>query len=243
MKMSRSIWIGSALGVLLIAVGATFWLQRAAAQRTAQRLLAGDADVVAQDPDLRAFALRTARPLYAKHCAGCHGTQLTGNPALGAPNLTDHVWLFGNGSVFSIERTLLYGIRSGAGQTRNVTDMPAFGVRGMLTATDINNVVQYLLRLNLRPYQTDAADEGRLVYGRKANCGDCHGGDARGNPDYGAPDLTVNVWNNGDDAASLYRAIYFGQHHIMPGWIDTLSLVQIRALAVYVYDASHPTMR
>jgi cytochrome c oxidase cbb3-type subunit 3 len=183
--------------------------------------------------------VRQAQPLYRAHCAVCHGENMTGNAALGAPDLTDQVWLYGKGSVFDIERTLLYGIRSGAPQTRNVTDMPAFGARGLLTPADINNVVQFLLQLNNRPYQAEAANEGKQVYERKANCGDCHGADAHGNPDYGAPDLTVNVWNSGGDAPSLYRAIYSGEHHVMPGWIGTLSLAQIRELAVYVYVASH----
>ncbi len=29
-------------------------------------------------------------------CAACHGTDGRGNPALGAPNLTDDIWLYGN---------------------------------------------------------------------------------------------------------------------------------------------------
>ena len=66
-----------------------------------------------------------------------------------------------------------------------------------------------------------------------------HGADGRGNEDYGAPDLTRNVWNSGGDPQSLFAAIYSGQHRIMPGWRRTLSLLQIRALATYVYAASH----
>ena len=30
-------------------------------------------------------------------CAACHGTDGKGNPALGAPNLTDDIWLHGYG--------------------------------------------------------------------------------------------------------------------------------------------------
>ena len=237
--MFRSTWTWVALLAVLVALGSVRWAQRAAEQRMAQRLLTASAEVSGLDPALRRFAVRQAQPLFRAHCAVCHGENMTGNVALGAPDLTDRVWLYGNGSVFDIERTLLYGIRSGAPQTRNVTDMPAFGARGQLTPADINNVVQFLLQLNRRPYQAEAASEGKQVYERKANCGDCHGADARGNPDYGAPDLTVNVWNSGGDAPSLYRAIYSGEHHVMPGWLGTLSLVQIRELAVYVYSASH----
>lgn len=237
--MFRRTWTWVALAAVLVVAGGVRWAVHVADQRMAQRLLTVDADVAGLDPVLRRFAVRRGRPLYQAHCAVCHGETMTGNPAIGAPDLTDHVWLYGKGSVFDIERTLLYGIRSTAPQARNVTDMPAFGLRGQLTPADINNVVQYLLLLNLRPYQAEAASEGKLVYERKANCGDCHGGDARGNADYGAPDLRANVWNSGGDPASLYRAIYFGEHHVMPGWLGPLSLVQIRELAVYVYAASH----
>lgn len=41
-------------------------------------------------------------------CAACHGPDGTGNPALGAPNLTDDVWLYG-GDAESIARTIADG--------------------------------------------------------------------------------------------------------------------------------------
>ncbi len=44
-------------------------------------------------------------------CAACHGTDGKGNPAVGAPDLTDQVWLFG-GSRADVTETILYG-RSG----------------------------------------------------------------------------------------------------------------------------------
>ena len=50
-----------------------------------------------------------------------------GNPEIGAPNLADNVWLYGDGGVFEIERTILYGVRTGNSKSRSVTDMPAFG--------------------------------------------------------------------------------------------------------------------
>jgi cytochrome c oxidase cbb3-type subunit III len=41
-------------------------------------------------------------------CAACHGIDGKGNPAMGAPNLTDAVWLYG-----SSEETIAEGIRNG----------------------------------------------------------------------------------------------------------------------------------
>ena len=57
-------------------------------------------------------------------CAACHGPEGKGNPALGAPNLTDKIWLYD-----SSEGTIIEGITKG----RNVTvppdqkTMPAWG--------------------------------------------------------------------------------------------------------------------
>ncbi len=45
-----------------------------------------------------------AAPLFST-CAACHGAEGKGNPALGAPNLTDNIWLYG-GTVGDIERTI-----------------------------------------------------------------------------------------------------------------------------------------
>lgn len=52
-------------------------------------------------------------------CAACHGPAGTGNPALGAPNLTDTIWLYG-GDLATIEET----IRNGRAGT-----MPAWRTR------------------------------------------------------------------------------------------------------------------
>lgn len=54
---------------------------------------------------------------YDIFCVACHGPDGKGNPALGAPNLTDDVWLYG-GSITRINESLIKG-RNG--------QMPAFG--------------------------------------------------------------------------------------------------------------------
>ncbi len=228
------------LAAVILVVLALFAVTHWRSERLQVRLLAAPPESIAEQPSLVRVANLQARPLYAQYCAACHGPDLRGKPALGAPNLTDDVWLYGDGSIQDIERTLLYGVRSGEDRAHNDSEMPAFGQRGILSDTQIRSVVQYLLQLSGRPYEAQAANDGRAVYAGTGTCGDCHGPDARGNSDYGAPDLTRNVWNSGGDPQALYAAIYSGQHHIMPAWIRSLSLEQIRALATYVYAASHP---
>jgi len=235
----RWLLAGSALAILIALLAGIGLHEHTRRERLAQQLLASWPQDVTHDPQLVRFALAQARPLYQQHCAACHGANLRGNPSIGAADLVDQHWLWGNGSVFQIERIILYGIRSGESRALSVTDMPAFGLMGRLNAGQINELVQYLLKLNHRPYDAEAANAGdTLFHDDRYACYDCHGSDAHGNPDYGAPDLTVNKWNNGGDARSLYDSIYDGRHRIMPAWRNVLTLEQIRALAVYIHLAA-----
>lgn len=42
-------------------------------------------------------------------CFDCHAADAHGDPAIGAPNLSDHVWLYGDGSRASIARSIAEG--------------------------------------------------------------------------------------------------------------------------------------
>lgn len=87
---------------------------------------------------LTADSLRAARgkALYATNCVACHGADGKGNPALGAPNLTDKVWLHGSG-----EPTIMETIAKG----RN-NQMPAH--KGLLTEAQIHLVSTYVYSLS-----------------------------------------------------------------------------------------------
>lgn len=43
------------------------------------------------------------KEVFGQTCAACHGADGKGNPALGAPNLTDRTWLYGAGETTIIE--------------------------------------------------------------------------------------------------------------------------------------------
>lgn len=62
------------------------------------------------DHDARLAAEGKAK--FETVCAACHGVDGKGNHALGAPNLTDDIWLHGQGSVASIRDAIAHG-RSG----------------------------------------------------------------------------------------------------------------------------------
>ena len=78
------------------------------------------------------------RKVFQARCAACHGADGRGNPVLGAPNLTDDIWLHG-GDRESIRHTILFGRSS---------SMPAFGV--MLDPTEIDVLAAYVYGLGRR---------------------------------------------------------------------------------------------
>jgi cytochrome c oxidase cbb3-type subunit III len=231
--------IALAIAIALIAAAAVALKRHRERAALAQALLRSYPQDVSSQRALTRFAEAQARPLYRKYCTACHGADMRGNTAIGAPSFVDHDWLWGKGTVFQIERIVLYGIRSGNPKALNVTDMPAFGLMGRLNDGQIRELVQYLLKLNHRPYDAEAANAGdQLFHEDRVNCYDCHGADAHGDPDYGAPNLTLNIWYNGGDEQSIYDSIYYGRHRVMPAWDTVLSLEQIRALAVYLHQVS-----
>ena len=53
-------------------------------------------------------AAQAMQPMFTALCSACHMADGTGNPVLGAPNLTDDVWLYGS-SAEDVEYTLRNG--------------------------------------------------------------------------------------------------------------------------------------
>lgn len=86
------------------------------------------------DPQRRARAMAQ----YAQSCAACHGPEARGAPAMGAPDLTDAVWLHG-GEPAQIASTISGGRSS---------TMPAH--TGLLAAEEIRAVSAYILELGPR---------------------------------------------------------------------------------------------
>ena len=81
------------------------------------------------------IAAALGRPKFAT-CAACHGPDGKGNPALGAPNLTDKIWLHGWG-----EQAIVSIINNGK---QNV--MPAFDKR--LSPEQIHVLAAYVWNLS-----------------------------------------------------------------------------------------------
>jgi cytochrome c oxidase cbb3-type subunit III len=233
----RRRWLWGAALTLALFAGLGYWLHLRSLE--AQLLRAWPADL-ARNPQLLHFAASLARPVYSAHCAACHGANRLGNQAIGAPNLADSIWLYGDGGIGDIENTILYGIRSGHPRAHNVTDMPAEGRSHQLAATEVDDVVEFVLALSRQAHDASAAERGRKLFYDQGNCFDCHARDALGNSDYGTPGLLGPSWNYGGDRQTLRQSIYSGRHGLCPAWIDRLTPVQIRALAAYLYIKSRP---
>ncbi len=52
--------------------------------------------------------IEQGQKIFAANCVACHGPEGKGTQAMGAPNLTDNVWLYGS-SFGQIQQTLRYG--------------------------------------------------------------------------------------------------------------------------------------
>ena len=86
-------------------------------------------------------SIRKARgePLFKSTCAACHGPDGKGNPQLGAPDLTDKIWLHGSG-----EAAILEQINKG-----RQNQMPAH--KDLLSPAKIHLLTAYVYSLSAPP--------------------------------------------------------------------------------------------
>jgi cytochrome c oxidase cbb3-type subunit III len=194
------------------------------------KLAAAPLDQIETTPELLDFARTVGRRAFADNCAPCHGAG--GGGAKGYPNLTDDVWLWG-GKLADIEQTIRHGVRSGDDKGHQ-GGMPAFGRDGMLKPDDISVVVDYVRSLAGLPVAA-GADIARGAKVFADNCAPCHGPQAKGNRELGAPNLTSHVWLYGPDRKTIYEGVWNGHGGIMPAWEGRLDNATIKALTVYVH--------
>jgi cytochrome c oxidase cbb3-type subunit 3 len=215
-----------------------------------RKLLRADPDALPGDATLLRFAVSRGEPLFAAHCAACHGATGAGDPARETPKLTDGDWLYGTGRVTDIERVIDYGIRSGNSRAWNLAIMPAYARPKPspadkniqpLSPGDIAELIEFLMRQQGRPAAQDAAAHGAALFAGHAGCYDCHSLDAKGDSAIGAPNLTDAITLYGDGSReALFMSIAYGRQGVCPAWTKRLNPAGIRELALYVYSISHP---
>jgi cytochrome c oxidase cbb3-type subunit 3 len=189
---------------------------------------------IQRDPALMTVVRETGHRLFGDNCAPCHGANAQGQQ--GFPNLTTTSWLWG-GTPDAIAETIRIGINAPRQDTR-ASQMPAWGHDQLLPRGDIEKVAAYVLSLS-SPSATAEAPPGTIEAGKavfKANCVICHGEDAKGKTEVGAPDLTHKFWIYGGDPQSVFASIWGGRQGHMPSWESRLPLLSRKILALYLVD-------
>ena len=184
------------------------------------------------DPQLYAFAVAGGKATFLENCAACHGTGAQGGH--GYPNLNDDDWLWG-GKLEDIYHTIKVGVRSTHPDTR-FSMMPAFGRDGVLTAEQIDDVADYVSKLNEgdKALQTPAYVRGKEIFAN--NCVACHGDHGQGDREKGAPKLNDNIWLYGSDKKAIIAQVSNPRMGVMPTWEARLPDETIKQLAIYVHS-------
>jgi cytochrome c oxidase cbb3-type subunit 3 len=186
---------------------------------------------IEKDPALLSLARARGKTVFGDNCAPCHGSGAAG--AKGYPNLNDDDWLWG-GSLDQIAQTIQFGARSGDAKAHE-GQMLAFGRDGILKPDQITTVANYVRSLSgLSTAPGFDAAAGKKIFAE--NCVSCHGDAGKGNPEFGAPNLTDQIWLYGSDQATIEETITNGRAGVMPAWIGRLDPVTIKALTVYVHS-------
>lgn len=183
---------------------------------------------LAQNPDLMRQAVAGGRAAFKVNCVQCHGAGAAGS--VGYPNLNDDDWLWG-GTLTDIQRTLTHGIRyPGDDQTRTSL-MPSFGHDKILTPSQVQDVASHVRSLSgLEPVNL----RGAAIFA--TNCAICHGPDAHGGRQFGAPNLTDRIWLYGGSHDAVAGSITNAHAGVMPAWGQRLDPVTIKMLAAYVHS-------
>lgn len=198
------------------------------------RIEAADFPAIQADENMMSIVRSTGHQLFGDNCAACHG--IDGKGRANYPDLTDNDWLWG-GDARRIAETISVGINS-ANPGSRLAEMPRFGVDQMLPREDIDKAANYIFSLSNPDHSTpetiESVTAGRDIFLK--NCATCHGEDARGKQEVGAPNLTDRRWLYGGDLETIIETIHGGRRGHMPTWDQRLTLAEIKILALYVHS-------
>lgn len=196
------------------------------------KLVAAPLDQIASDDALNQYAMGAGAAVFKTWCAQCHGAGAAGVQGKGYPNLLDNDWLWG-GTIDDIHTTVTHGIRNADDPDARYSEMPKFGVDGLLEPAQIGEVVEYVLQISGQEHDAAKAAAGATVFAD--NCAACHGETGQGDRTQGAPNLTDAIWLYGGDRDTITHTVTYARFGVMPTWQSRLSEDEIRAVAVYVH--------
>lgn len=186
------------------------------------------AEIVA-DPELAQFATAGGAAAFKVNCTPCHGSGASGG--VGYPNLNDDDWLWG-GDLESLHTTIAHGIRYDSDPDTRVSEMPAFA--DILEPEQVKQVAAYVISLTATPSDAALVEPGKQVFAD--NCASCHGEDAKGGRDFGAPNLADAIWLKVNGEAEIAQQISHPKHGVMPAWNARLGDATVKELTVYVHS-------
>jgi cytochrome c oxidase cbb3-type subunit 3 len=224
-------------------------LERELAEEEAKRapllraIAAMPVEKLPDDPALFQAAVEGGRAAFRVNCVQCHGTGAAGSR--GYPNLNDDEWLWG-GDLKAIGYTIEHGTRQPDHDATRFSQMPAFGRDGLLKDREIDDLTAYVRAISRQQPAGPAAKRGAGLFAR--NCASCHGTDASGKREVGAPSLEDAIWLYGGDAETVRASIANSRFGVMPRWGNRLDPVTVKMLAAYVHslgggEAGKPQVR
>ena len=208
-------------------------MKDADAGRAAMRaaIAATSIEDLAKDPKLQRAAIEGGRAAFKQNCVQCHGAGAAGGK--GFPNLNDDDWLWG-GDIGAIYQTLQHGIRYPGDDATRSSQMPAFGRDGILTPTQVQDVVSFVRVISKQDPASAASQRGSAIFAQ--NCAVCHGANGEGGRSVGAPRLSDAIWLYGGDRATLTETVTNARYGVMPAWGQRLDPVTVKMLATYVHS-------
>lgn len=223
-KGSEGLWGWSSRGQLAQEMKA----EEARRAGTLAALAATPIEQLASKPDLMRAAIEGGRAAFRVNCVQCHGSGAAGSK--GYPNLRDDDWLWG-GNIKEIETTLINGIRQPDNAATHQSLMPNFGKDAILPPADIAAVTDHVLSLTGK---SKPNARGAELFA--ANCAVCHGAEAKGSRQVGAPNLADAIWLYGGKREEVVASITQAHAGVMPAWGGKLDPVTIKMLAAYVHS-------
>ncbi len=202
---------------------------KAAQAGNLERIAASTVEDIMADPELRQFAIAAGASAFKVNCAQCHGSGAAGGE--GFPNLNDDEWLWG-GKPEEIYQTIAHGVRhQGDGETR-VSEMPAFA--DMLAPEELRATAAYVVSLTGTPSNPALVEPGKQLFAD--NCASCHGADAKGSREFGAPNLADAIWLKGEGEQAIIDQMRSPKHGVMPAWLQRIGDPVVKELAIFVHS-------
>ncbi|MEE9376235.1 MAG: cytochrome-c oxidase, cbb3-type subunit III [Rhizobiaceae bacterium] len=186
---------------------------------------------IQKNENLSRFAVAGGASLYKVYCSQCHGSGAQGAP--GYPNLNDDDWLWG-GDVDAIYTTIKHGVRSTDDDDTRSSEMPSFGVDETLNDSDITAVAEYIMKLSKQDHDQELAATGNPIFAEQ--CAACHGENATGGRELGAPNLVDAISLYGHSRATMVAQMIKPKHGVMPAWNTKLGDSNVKQLAIYIHS-------